>query len=183
MTSPQHQNLTMMRAARVRLRAYGFSPELRPVVACWGRDCHFEFGVFSEKGFSLWDFVWSREERLYLVPREWAESVKMGVRQERQMDREEIWKIAPKAEQIRKAHGHQKTMRYLKQVGAEHNAQRDKRELFLPADGRQVRAKCPLCRKVSILSLDPSIGALPNDADGKDNGHLKRAPRRPLEPP
>lgn len=160
---------------------------------CWGRDCPCKIGELmrlsqlgDETGSDeIWlhsTFVWSRETRLYLVPKndiwQWKkpESEKhkeRGANFRADIDRYEF---------LVRTEGKPIASRWAAQITGEKFAKNTKRDFQkIKADGRRVRVRCPLCSKVSILSYN-TTGATNDSAQREqklDNGH----PKQSLGPP
>lgn len=179
----------MERAARLRFHRR-FNPDAElPYLACWGCDCPFEFGEIEESGLALPGFVWSRKERLYLLPKSRARLHRqtMGRRKERALNRLELEKLEQWCQRLTREKGRETLLRHLKQEADKYRAQEEARGSCVEIKGERARARCPLCSKVSILFN--ATGARVKHADRQsqpNNGHLEPSflsDKRQLEPP
>lgn len=178
----------MERAARFLWRAGRHFPAF----FCWARDCPFEFGPLlpgdtetEPHSIALACFVWSGKERLYLMPKKHTQPKKSGVLKFHAATRELIEKYEKNAAWQLQTKGESFSNRYLKQMVKEEFAAIT--HVYIPADGRAERARCPLCGKVSILSHAANgapVGADESQREIKqqNNGHLKQS-QKLLEPP
>lgn len=179
----------MERAARLR-----FYEGSLPYFLCWARDCPLEFGRIvpgdTKADFCtifLPLFVWSRKERLYLIPK--SENIK-GRRIGQEFP---SWaaienEVNRRHEAYVLEHGEEKRRRFEGQVMGELIQNHENTPFsWIPTDGRRVRVRCPLCNKVSILSLAAKGALVSADETGREtepnNGHLKPLQAQRPEPP
>lgn len=152
------------------------------VFGCWGRDCPCKFGELMNELWLHSSFVWSRKERLYLVPKsdlwEWKKperekNEERGANFNAEIDRFDF---------LVETEGKSAADRWAAQITGERFSKLRVRDTpKIKADGRRVRVRCPRCSKVSILSYH-ATGAAKDSAQREQNqesGH----PKQSLEPP
>ena len=172
----------MVRAARVRLAGEKRGKHAREYTEfeCWARDCPFVFGqlvpgLLCPFKIELNNFVWSKKERLYLVPNRLLPDVKGGLKRHNARAQEYLSKSEKRALVVAEKSGDRAKAQFsIKQWRA---ALRTYPQVDIPADGRRVRARCPLCGQVSILSYS-AFGSKDTGSKG-ERGRLAQS----LQPP
>ena len=166
----------MVRAARVHSHDLGAASDFLSF-GCWGRDCPSKFAEPIQGELWLYSsFVWSREERLYLVPRKEIAEFKKSQKQKHEERGAKLREDIDRFDFLERTEGKPVADRWAAQMLGERYIKKKGREHpKIKADGRGVRVRCPLCEKVSILSYHAN-GAANDDAQreqNQENGHLR----------